>query len=68
MTELQLYTKIIELPEDIKKEVSDFIDFLLSREKKKKKAKRPVFGCAAGQIRMSDDFDAPLGDFNDYMP
>jgi hypothetical protein len=67
MTELQLYTKIIELPEGIRKEVSDFIDFLLARESKKKKAKRPVFGCAAGQIRLSDDFDHPLDDFKEYM-
>jgi len=27
----------------------------------------PVFGCLKGQIQMSDDFDAPLEDFKDYM-
>ena len=27
----------------------------------------PVFGCAKGQFRMADDFDAPLEDFKDYM-
>ena len=26
-----------------------------------------VFGCAKGQFRMADDFDAPLDDFKDYM-
>lgn len=67
MTELQLYTKIYQLPEEMKKEVSDFIDFLLSR-KKKTKPKKPIFGCASGQIKMTDDFDAPLEDFNNYMP
>ena len=51
----------------MKKEVSDFIDFLLSR-KKKTKPKKPIFGCASGQIKMTDDFDAPLEDFNNYMP
>ena len=25
------------------------------------------FGCAKGQFRMADDFDAPLEDFKDYM-
>jgi hypothetical protein len=30
-------------------------------------AKRPVFGCAKGQFWMSDDFDAPLEDFAEYM-
>jgi len=29
--------------------------------------KRPVFGCATGQFWMSDDFDAPLEDFAEYM-
>jgi prevent-host-death family protein len=27
----------------------------------------PRFGSAAGLIAMSDDFDAPLEDFKDYM-
>jgi hypothetical protein len=27
----------------------------------------PVFGCARGKFTMSDDFDAPLDDFLDYM-
>ncbi|GBU20343.1 hypothetical protein R80B4_00219 [Fibrobacteres bacterium R8-0-B4] len=27
----------------------------------------PVFGCLKGQIWMSDDFDAPLEEFKDYM-
>jgi prevent-host-death family protein len=29
---------------------------------------RPRFGSAAGLIVMSEDFDAPLEDFKDYMP
>jgi hypothetical protein len=29
--------------------------------------KRPVFGCAKGQFWMSDDFDEPLEDFEEYM-
>ena len=27
---------------------------------------RPVFGSDRGRIEMSDDFDAPLPDFQDY--
>jgi antitoxin (DNA-binding transcriptional repressor) of toxin-antitoxin stability system len=27
---------------------------------------RPQFGSARGLIKMSDDFDAPLEDFDDY--
>jgi len=29
--------------------------------------KIPVFGCAKGQFKIADDFDAPLEDFKDYM-
>ena len=25
-------------------------------------------GSARGMVKMSDDFDAPFGDFSDYMP
>lgn len=35
----------------------------ISTEKKPRKA-----GSARGQIRIADDFDAPLSDFDDYMP
>jgi antitoxin (DNA-binding transcriptional repressor) of toxin-antitoxin stability system len=30
--------------------------------------RRPQFGSAKGLIVMADDFDAPLADFNEYMP
>ncbi len=28
---------------------------------------RPRFGCLAGKIRLSPDFDEPLEDFKEYM-
>jgi len=28
---------------------------------------RPTFGSARGMVRMSDDFEAPIDDFRDYM-
>ena len=37
---------------------------LVSLKKEKKQAK---FGSAKGMITMSDDFDAPLEDFKEYM-
>ena len=30
-------------------------------------SRRPRFGSAKGLIQMSDDFDAPLEDFREYM-
>ena len=32
------------------------------------KVRKPTFGSAKGQLRMSDDFDEPLSEFTDYMP
>lgn len=40
MTDMQLYTQIASLPADLKKEVSDFVEFLL--EKSKKRTKKPA--------------------------
>ncbi len=37
MEHIQLFTKISYLPADLKSEVNDFIDFLLSKRKKEKK-------------------------------
>ena len=44
---------------------SDSCDGMLSERVPTEK--RPVFGCAKGQFWMSDDFDAPLEDFAEYM-
>lgn len=62
-----IYTKLNYLPPDLKLQVIDFIDFLLSKKKKQIKKKSPEFGCAKGQIFISPDFDDPLDDFKEYM-
>ena len=67
MEHTHLYTKISSLPNDLKSEINDFIDFLLKKRKKEIKKKKPKFGCAKGQIYMSPDFDEPLEDFNPYI-
>ena len=70
MENVILYTKLATLPENLKSEVSDFIDFLLSKEIKDKKntsIPKPKFGSAKGMFKMNDDFDEPLEDFKDYM-
>ena len=30
--------------------------------------RNPQFGSAKGLVTMADDFDAPLADFDEYMP
>ena len=67
MDYFNLYTKINVLPNDLKSEVNNFIDFLLSKRKKEIKKKKPRFGCAKGLIYMAPDFDEPLDDFKEYM-
>ncbi|OFX19161.1 MAG: hypothetical protein A2033_02045 [Bacteroidetes bacterium GWA2_31_9] len=59
--------KLSYLPDSLKSEVNDFIEFLLSKRKIKIKKKQPKYGCAKGQIYISPDFDEPLDDFKDYM-
>lgn len=66
----QILKKIENLPTSLQKEVSDFVDFLIFKTKKKveiKEDKKRKFGSAKGMITMSDDFDEPLEDFKDYM-
>ena len=67
MTDLQLYTQISSLPADLKKEVSDFVEFLKQKAKPKTRLKKRQLGAAKGLIVMSRDFDEPLEDFKEYM-
>lgn len=67
MEQVQLYTKLNQLPSELKSEVNDFIDFLLTKKKIEIKKKKSIFGCAKGLIYMSPDFDEPLDDFKDYL-
>ncbi len=68
MTSLTLYTKLETLPSDLKKEATDFIESLVKKnQQQNKKNKKPVFGSLKGKIKISDDFDAPLDNFKDYM-
>lgn len=65
MTNTQLLTQFDSLPEAMKQEVIDFIEFL--KLKKKTKIKKRKFGCAKGMFTMHPDFDEPLDDFKEYM-
>ena len=35
--------------------------------KRRKMTREEMFGCMRGQFKMTDDFDAPLEDFKEYM-
>jgi len=61
-----LYTKISSLSPSRIKEVNDFVEFLLSKEKNKE-VKERKYGCAKGLFVLHDDFDEPIEDFKEYM-
>lgn len=67
MDNVILYSKLSALPDNLKSEVSDFIDFLTSKSKKKPKKVKPKFGSGKGMFIMKPDFDEPLNDFKEYM-
>ena len=62
-----LYNKLASLPDHLKSEVSDFIDFLAFKEEKGKDKKKPIFGSGKGMFILKPGFDEPLEDFKKYM-
>jgi hypothetical protein len=67
MNNVSLYNKINSLPENLKREVLDFVEFLQTKNKKGPSKKPRNFGSLKGKIKMADDFDDPIEDFKDYM-
>lgn len=67
MSSISLYTKINSLPENLRIEANDFIDFLISKKKSSKIKKKRKAGFLKGKIEISKDFDEPLDDFKEYM-
>ncbi len=63
-----LVKKINLLPLLEKKEVGDFVDFLLFKSKnaKNKVQKERVFGFFKNKMKISANFDDPIDDFEKY--
>ena len=69
MSNLLLYSKMQMLQsDDLKRDLLQYIEFLLTKQKAKNEKRIPVFGSAKGTFKMSADFDESLDDFKDYMP
>jgi hypothetical protein len=74
MTDQQVLLQLKNLPDNLKREVVDFIGYLFSKYNlaTKKRAlpasnSKPAFGCGAVKMKIAPDFDAPLDDFKEYM-
>ena len=63
MDNIILYNKLSALPDNLKSEVSDFIDFLMSKAKKINTISNkptPKFGSAKGMFIIKPGFDDPF--------
>lgn len=69
MGDLSLYLKLNALPDKIKGEILDFIDFLSAKRNNIKKTQpvHPKAGCMKGTFRIGSGFDDPIPDFKDYQ-
>ncbi|MFP4300162.1 MAG: DUF2281 domain-containing protein [Spirulinaceae cyanobacterium] len=61
------------LPDTVKKQVEDFIDFLAQKyspvpqKLTQSKEKKYGYGSLAGKLVIPDDFDEPLEELKEYM-
>lgn len=78
MTEQLFIRQFSQMPEEMKREVVSYFEYLLFKynlEHGKKsqqtevgaRQRHPKAGFLKGTFILSDDFDAPLDDFNAYM-
>ncbi|MFH1050527.1 MAG: DUF2281 domain-containing protein [bacterium] len=71
MEQSVLLHKIENLPDNLKQELSEFINYLLFKQinlaDNNKNEKRNGFGCLKGKISIKDDFNAPIEEFREYM-
>ena len=73
MSNADLFVKINSLPADLRKQVIDFVEFLLKRKNAPEPSegdsdrKKPIAGLLKGKIWIADDFDEPLDDLKEYM-
>ncbi|MCP9765970.1 type II toxin-antitoxin system VapB family antitoxin [Lacihabitans soyangensis] len=67
MEAIELGREIGKLPHNLQSEVLAFIELLKAKQENLSKKKQREFGIGKGKIKISEDFDAPLEDFKDYM-
>ena len=68
MSDIELLKKVSKLPENLRKEVDNYIELLLEKHEEADHSKKPLrFGMMKGTFVITDDFDEPLDDFKEYM-
>lgn len=71
-TDTALWKAVINMPDSLKTELLHYAEYLIEKYQKIKKSDEQIekshgYGSWAGQIFMSDDFDEPLADLEEYM-
>ena len=67
MDQLNILEKIKMIPVAYQQEVEDFIDFILQKKVNKKDEGTSPRKLGLLKGKMSDNFNAPLDDFKEYM-
>ncbi len=67
----EILANLDKLPEALQIEIFHYSEYLVSRysqnKSQKSTTKRGGLGILKGQIKMSDDFDEPLAEMQEYM-
>ncbi|HEV7349126.1 type II toxin-antitoxin system VapB family antitoxin [Telluribacter sp.] len=65
MINTDLLNKVSILPDNLKNQVADYVDFLLTKYVAEKSTPKKLrFGMMKGTFTLSEDFDKPLDDFS----
>ena len=68
MNDIDIYIKVAMLPDDLKNEVGNYVDYLKSKVQGNEQVRTSrKAGLAKGLIAIKEDFDEPLDDFKEYM-
>jgi hypothetical protein len=67
MNDEVLYSQISALPFNLKNELIDYMEFLISKYTPKDEKLHPKAGCMKGMFVMSDDFNDELDCFKEYV-
>lgn len=70
--DIEIFQTVLKMPESLKKEILHYAEYLIEKYTKHESSQEQFeqlhgYGSWAGQIVMSDDFDQPLEDLNEYM-
>jgi len=74
LTTQQIYAQLYQLSEHSQAGVLHYIQFLVSQQKThhlsraSPQPKKRKFGSVPGKYQLAADFDAPLEDFQEYLP